>query len=119
MARLFADENFPLPVVEALRDLGHDVVTTAEAGVGGRGVPDDAILQLATDQSRVVLTLNRRHFVRLHLDRPDHAGIVVCTFNVDFVEQAGQISAVLDSVTEHHRQLMRVNRPGPATPRPA
>jgi hypothetical protein len=27
MARLFADENFPLPAVEALRRLGHSVLT--------------------------------------------------------------------------------------------
>jgi Domain of unknown function (DUF5615) len=27
MARLYADENFPLPVVTVLRRLGHDIVT--------------------------------------------------------------------------------------------
>lgn len=33
MARLYANENFPLPVVEVLRRLGHDVLTAGEAGV--------------------------------------------------------------------------------------
>ena len=28
MARLYANENFPLPVVNELRRLGHDVLTT-------------------------------------------------------------------------------------------
>jgi hypothetical protein len=32
MARLYADENFPPPVVERLRELGHDVQTVQEAG---------------------------------------------------------------------------------------
>ena len=32
MARLYADENFPLPVVEELRQLGHDVLTIQESG---------------------------------------------------------------------------------------
>ena len=32
MARLYADENFALPVVLALRRLGHDVLTTHDAG---------------------------------------------------------------------------------------
>ena len=32
MARLYANENFPLPVVEELRHLGHDVLTMQEAG---------------------------------------------------------------------------------------
>jgi hypothetical protein len=29
---LYADEDFPLPVVERLRRLGHDVVTVQEDG---------------------------------------------------------------------------------------
>jgi hypothetical protein len=32
MALFYADENFPLPVVEALRRLGHDVLTVEEDG---------------------------------------------------------------------------------------
>jgi uncharacterized protein DUF5615 len=35
MARLYADENFPLPVVEELRRLGHDVLTIYETGQAG------------------------------------------------------------------------------------
>jgi hypothetical protein len=31
MARLYADEDFPLPVVEELRHLGHDVRTVQDA----------------------------------------------------------------------------------------
>ena len=30
MARLYANENFPLPVVNELRRLGHDVLTTQD-----------------------------------------------------------------------------------------
>jgi Domain of unknown function (DUF5615) len=33
MARLHADEDFSYPVVEHLRQLGHDVRTAAEAGM--------------------------------------------------------------------------------------
>lgn len=39
MARLYADENFPLPVVEALQRLGHDVRTTHEAGQSEQAIP--------------------------------------------------------------------------------
>ncbi len=35
MARIYANENFPLPVVEELRRLGHDVVTSLESGNAG------------------------------------------------------------------------------------
>ena len=36
MARLYANENFPLQAVEELRQLGHDVLTTQETGSIGR-----------------------------------------------------------------------------------
>ncbi len=32
MARLYADEQFPRPVVERLQNLGHDVLTVQAAG---------------------------------------------------------------------------------------
>jgi len=47
VARLFADENFPLPVVEALRRLGHDVVAMADVGKAGRSLTDEAVLVFA------------------------------------------------------------------------
>ena len=40
MSRLLADENFPLPVVEELRRLRHDVLTVQEAGRGNQQFPD-------------------------------------------------------------------------------
>jgi hypothetical protein len=43
VARLFADENFPFPVVQLLRHLGHDVVTLAELGKAGQAITDKAI----------------------------------------------------------------------------
>ena len=66
MTRLYANENFPLPVVEELRRLGHDVLTTYEADKAGQSVPDEAVLAFACADSRVLLTLNRKHFIRLH-----------------------------------------------------
>lgn len=59
MARLYADENFPLPVVEALRTLGHDVLTIYEDGKGNQGYPDEAVLRDAMYYDRCVLTVNR------------------------------------------------------------
>ena len=50
MARLYADEDFALPVVQALRDLGHDVVTSQEAG--RRGSADRQVLADATADNR-------------------------------------------------------------------
>ncbi|MGO9468174.1 MAG: DUF5615 family PIN-like protein [Isosphaeraceae bacterium] len=62
MARLYADENFPVPVVEELRSLRHDVLTSHEAGRSGQGVSDEQVLDDAILEQRAVLTLNRKHF---------------------------------------------------------
>ena len=76
MARLFADENFPLPVVEELRRLKHDVLTIQEAGMANQRIPDETILEFSSADNRAVLTLNRKHFVRLHNVSSDHAALL-------------------------------------------
>jgi Domain of unknown function (DUF5615) len=113
MARLYTNENFPIPAAEELRRLGHDVLTIREAGNAGDALPDEAVLELATRQQRTLVTLNRRHFVRLHLARQDHAGIVVCTFDPDFLRQAQRIHEVLESEPQLAGKLLRVQRPNP------
>jgi len=111
MARLYANENFPLDAVDALRARGHDVLTTAESGRGGRGVPDEEVLAFATDVDRAVVTLNRRDFIRLHATGVQHGGIVVCTVDSDFVRLAARIHDALSEVPDLHGQLLRVHRP--------
>jgi hypothetical protein len=39
--QLYADENFPLPVVEELRQLGHDVLTAQDDGRQATPDPDN------------------------------------------------------------------------------
>ncbi len=111
MARLYANENFPLPVVVELRRLGHDVLTIHETGKAGQAVPDEEVLAFACAENRAVLTLNRRHFIRLHSTQPGHTGIIVCTYDPDFAGQAVRIHTALESPAQLSGQLIRVNRP--------
>jgi predicted nuclease of predicted toxin-antitoxin system len=113
MARLYTNENFPLPVAEELRRLGHDVLTLQDTGRGGQAVPDELVLAFASTEHRVLITLNRKDFKRLHLTHPDHAGIVLCTYDPDFLGQASRIDAVLKQQSPLAGQVLRVNRPGP------
>ena len=110
MARLYANENFPLPVVDELRRLGHDVLTTRDTGRAEQAVPDEEVLEFAVSQTRAVITLNRKHFVQLHRRESDHSGIIVCTFDRDFIAQAQRIHDAT-SVSELAGKLIRVNRP--------
>lgn len=111
MARLYANENFPLPVVVALRRLGHDVVTIQESGKANQEYPDEDVLAVAGNDERIVLTINRKDFIRLHQLMPNHHGIIVCTADLDF---AGQARRIHEAIAEQGRltgKLVRVNRP--------
>ncbi|MHB8970334.1 MAG: DUF5615 family PIN-like protein [Pirellulaceae bacterium] len=111
MSRLYANENFPLPVVLALRRLGHDVLTMLDTDTADKRTTDADVLQFARSEDRAVLTLNRKHFIRLHQQQPDHAGIVVCTVDAQFAQQALRIHSALEKIADVRGQLIRVNRP--------
>lgn len=111
MSLLYSNENFPFPVVVELRRLGHDVVTLSDQEKAGEAHPDAAVLAWAASMGRAVLTLNRRDFIRLHLSHPQHAGIIVCTVDPDFVGQAQRIHEAIAAENDLHGRLIRVNRP--------
>ena len=110
MSRLYANEQFPLAVVEELRRLDHHVITIQETGKAGQRTSDDDVLSCAMADQRAVLTLNRKHFFRLHRQHPDHAGIIACTADGDFLGQAARIHESLLAAGNLRGQLIRVNR---------
>ncbi len=112
MEKLYVNENFPLPVVLLLRSLGHDVLTSRDAGNANQRIPDEDVLTFSTTQNRILLTLNRRDFIQLHRVNPIHAGIVVCTEDADFSALANRIHAeLLKNQGLFENQLLRVYRP--------
>jgi hypothetical protein len=46
MAAIYSNENFPKRVGEELRRLGHDVLTSYEAGQANQKIPDDQVLAI-------------------------------------------------------------------------
>ena len=111
MNRFLADENLPLPVVAELRSLGHDVMTLQEAGKGNQQFPDEKVLHLAAEQNRAVVTLNRKHFIRLHHLNKKHGGISVCSMDLDYHGQAHRIHQAVKSSVSLSGLLIRINRP--------
>jgi Domain of unknown function (DUF5615) len=118
LVRLHSDEDFPWPTVEALRRLGHDVLTAAEAGRAGLGIPDDEVLAFAHALGRAVLTHNRIDFRHLHGAGHPHSGVLICTRDGDFAGLAARIDAALAAVGDLSGKLVRVNRPAPAPRQP-
>ena len=109
--RFYANENFPKPAVIALRTLGHDVLTTAEAQKAGLSDPD--VVAFSTAEKRAVVTLNRRDFIRIHRTGAAHAGIVVARNDDDFQRLAQRVH----DATSHHADLagvlVEVTKPPP------
>jgi hypothetical protein len=106
--RLYADEDFPLAVVEELRRLGHDVLTAQEDN--RRSTPDPDILARAHGLGRAVLTHNRRHFERLDRQGAPHSGILSATQDPSHpMALAARVHAALTGRTPGH-WCIRVNR---------
>ncbi len=111
MLALYADENFPLPVIEEPRRLGFDVLTMYEDGKANHSLTDKDVLRIASERNRALLTVNRRHFIQLHRTDPNHTGIIVCTFDPNFVGQAQRIANALRDRTNLENELIKIYRP--------
>jgi predicted nuclease of predicted toxin-antitoxin system len=111
MARLYADEQYPYPVVELLRALGHDILTVQEAGRANQGIPDSDVLAFASSEKRAVITENRKDFFRLHRIQPLHAGIIACTNDRNWEVLANRINAAITAAEYLEGKLIRVVRP--------
>jgi len=111
MAALYANENFPLQVVRALRQLGHDVLTSQEAGQANRAVPDEDVLTFAAQQERALLTLNKRDFIRLHKRDAGHAGLFLCSQDPDVQGQAERVHRAILKAGDLRGQALHIHRP--------
>ena len=107
---LYADENFPLRVIEELRRLGEDVLTAFEDGRANLSISDPDILTRATELGRAIVTLNRLDFKRLHAHVPEHAGIIICTEDPDRIGQARRIAEAITKAGDLTAKLIRVYR---------
>jgi Domain of unknown function (DUF5615) len=105
---LYADEDFPLPVVEEQRRLGDDVLRAQEDG--RTSTPDADILARAHALGRAVLTHNRGDFERLDRQRAAHSGILSATHDPNNpLRLAARVDAALAGRVSA-RWCIRVNR---------
>jgi predicted nuclease of predicted toxin-antitoxin system len=115
MARFYSNENFNLVVVDLLRSMKHDVLTTKDAGKDNQRIPDEDVLAFAHAENRIVITFNYQHFKRLHRLFPKHSGIIICTEDKDLPALAHRIHAAIEANSgKLENQLIRINRPNPS-----
>lgn len=122
--RFLADENFPLPSIRLLSTAGHDVTAVA---LESPGVPDEAILDRAVREGRILLTFDRDYGDLLYLQgsQPPE-GIVYFRFAPSSPEEPAEYllallerfgSSLLGTLTVAERDHVR-QRPLPGADRP-
>ena len=73
-----ADESCAMPVIQALREAGHDVVAIAEIA---RGATDDQVLGKALDAKRVLITEDRDFGELVYARGRSSAGVILVRFD--------------------------------------
>lgn len=91
--RFVADEGCDFAVVRALRSAGHDVVAIAEISPA---IEDSAVLNLARDQRRVLLTEDKDFGELLYARGEKSLGVILLRFPVG--ARGSMVDTVLDAV---------------------
>jgi hypothetical protein len=112
LASLYSNENVPLRLVDALRALGHQVLTSQDAGNANQAIPDRDVLDYAFRNKRIVLTGNRDDFHKLHKQGAAHSGIVTFTEDADLAIMAARVDAALSDPSANGRFCARVTKGG-------
>jgi hypothetical protein len=112
MSKFYTNENFPLPAVQALRAFGYDALTSLEAGKANQSISDEDVFAFSRQPERILLTVNRKHFIKLHITNPDHPGIIAGAFDPDFAGMAKRVSEATQQNEPIAGKLVRINRPG-------
>lgn len=97
---LLLDEMIGPRVARELGDRGIDVVAVVERS-DLRALPDDAVLEIAREEGRILVTSNVGDFARLHqqwlAEGRQHAGIVMVTTQT-FPQNRGFVGALVNAL---------------------
>ena len=95
--RLKLDENLPHDLADDLTRRGHDVDTVLDEHLGGR--KDPIVVQAATDDDRMVITLDRGVGDIRSFPPGSHAGVVVLR---PTSQDPGSIRTLVDRLIDAH-----------------
>lgn len=105
--RLLLDANLsPRGVGEPLTKAGHDVLALA-ADPAFEGLDDEHVLELATEQHRILITRNSRDFAPIARKwaeaQRSHAGMILI-WTLDHHQFAEIVAAILDLLEQYPEQ---------------
>ena len=120
--RIKLDESIPGAIAGVVRARGHDVDTVIEESLGGRD--DPTVLAAATNDGRLLITLDRGFGdVRAYppgthpgivVLRPDDQRVPTVTDTIESLLDHHDIAALAGCITVVQRNLLRVRRPNPS-----
>ncbi|UAJ73549.1 DUF5615 family PIN-like protein [Synechocystis sp. PCC 7339] len=108
MIKFYSNENLSLGLVNQLRQLGYNVLTSYDAGRANQRITDLFVLRDATTDGRCVITFNRNDFIELHLNGIRHKGIIICKEDQDQIGQASIIHDFLINQKTLNNRLIRI-----------
>jgi len=110
-----------MELVNQLRQLGYDVLTSYDAGQANQAIKDEKVLAFAHERRRAVITLNREDFITLHKQGREHSGILIAKEDRDYQGQAAMLNEFLSTTDAQplKGRLIRIkkqNQKGSSTP---
>ena len=108
--RFYSNENFASDMVKMLSKLGHTVITSYDAGQANKRIPDDKVLDYATQSNFAVITFNRDDFIELHNNGVQHSGIIVCETDRDYQGQIDCLHNYLQTQDNLLNRLIRIKK---------
>ncbi len=106
----YSNENFVLDMVKMLRVLGHTVITSYDAGQANQAIPDDIILNYATNNKLILITFNRDDFIELHRNGVRHSSIIICKTDRDYQGQVDFLHNYLQTQNSLINRLIRIKK---------
>lgn len=122
--RFFADENLERPIIEVLRQQGHDIATVP---VEEKGSPDPTVLALSNTEDRVLITNDKDFAELVFLQKQVTAGVILVRLprfrTIEKVERVLEVVAdqgerlfgvftVIEANAIRRRPFLRVHGPG-------
>lgn len=101
--RFFADENLEHPIVEALRQQGHDVATVPTEE---KGSPDPVVLSLSSTQDRVLITNDKDFAELVFLQKQVAAGVILV--RLPRFRTNEKVARVLEVIIDQDERLLGV-----------
>lgn len=99
--KFYFDEHIPSAVTNALQQKGFDVLTVQAAN--RRGLPDDEQLDFATQENRVIVTMDS-DYLALAAQSISHTGIAFVTSDTSIGDLINNLSLLHDVMTSEEME---------------